>query len=189
MELAYGKFGRNLITKMMSEVKDKGNLIKRIDLFTDEKCDILKKYIILKFLAKERKININKKATIEEEIKELEKYINLEQSIIKSSNQTKEESQILGHKIKRITEEKISDNNSDWDEFKKEGDIIKKDDNDYIDNDTEFKKLYKDIIYKYGFKTNGNILKEIYEKMKDKSLDSDDLYALHFEYDYLCDVS
>ena len=57
MELSYGKFGRNLITKMMSEVKGKGNLIKRIDLFTDEKCDILKKYIILKFLAKKRKIN------------------------------------------------------------------------------------------------------------------------------------
>ena len=43
---------------MMSEVKGKGNLIKRIDLFTDEKCDILKKYIILKFFSYKRKINI-----------------------------------------------------------------------------------------------------------------------------------
>ena len=55
MELAYGKFGRNLIIKMMSQVKDKGNLIKRIDLFTDEKCDILKKYIILKFFGERKK--------------------------------------------------------------------------------------------------------------------------------------
>ena len=58
MELAYGKFGRKIITSLILEVKGKGNLINRIDLFTGENCEVLKKYITLKFLAKERKINI-----------------------------------------------------------------------------------------------------------------------------------
>lgn len=60
---------------------------------------------------------------------------------------------------------------------------------DYIDDATEFQKLYKDITFKYGFKTEGNILKEIEEKMKDKSIDPDELYALRFVYYYLCNVS
>jgi len=76
-------------------------------------------------------------------------------------------------------------------ESKNEGDNKSKnnDDDDYIDDATEFQKLYKKIICKYGFKTNGNILKEIKEKMKDKSIDIDELYDLRFVYDYLCDVN
>ena len=55
MDLAYCKFGRILITEMMREVKDKGNLINRVDLFVDENCEVLKKYITLKYLAKKKK--------------------------------------------------------------------------------------------------------------------------------------
>ena len=62
-------------------------------------------------------------------------------------------------------------------------------DDNYIDNATEYQKLYKKITNKYGFKTNGNILEEIHKKMKDKSLDPDELYDLRFVYDYLCNVS
>jgi hypothetical protein len=34
LELAYGKYEKHLITTLMLKLKDKGNLIKRIDLFT-----------------------------------------------------------------------------------------------------------------------------------------------------------
>jgi len=220
MELTFGKFGRRLITSLMLEVKGKGNLINRIDLFTGENCEILKKYITLKYLAKERKINISKQKTIEEEIQELEKFINYEEAIIENNNEKKKESKLIGHKTKRTSDEKNIDSNSELEESKdknkkkkydkseienmnntifpekkeskNEGDNKSKnndDDDDYIDDATEFQKLYKKIICKYGFKTNGNILKEIKEKMKDKSIDIDELYDLRFVYDYLCDVN
>ena len=63
------------------------------------------------------------------------------------------------------------------------------DDDDYIDDATEFWKLYKKIICKYGFKANGNILNEIEKKTEEKSLDPDELYDLRFVYDFLCDVT
>ena len=217
MELAYGKFGRNLITSLLLKIKGKGNLINRVDLFTGENCEVLKKYVTLKFLAEERKINIiSKKKTIEEEIQELEKFINYEEAIIESNNQKKEESKIIGHKTRRTPNEKSADNNSDFEgsesknkkrkldncenenmydstileekESNNEGKKSKTNDDDYIDDETEFKKLYREITCKYGFKANGNIFKEIHEKMKDESLDDNELYALHFVYDYLCTV-
>ena len=196
MELAYGKFGRKLITNLMLEVEGKGNLINRVDLFTGENCEVLKKYITLKFLAKERKININKKKTIEEEIQELEKLIDYEESVSENNNQKTDGCQLIGKKIKRTTDGKSDDNNSELEEIqvkkiKYENEVDKSNINedDYIDDATEFQKLYKDITFKYGFKTEGNILKEIEEKMKDKSIDPDELYALRFVYYYLCNVS
>ena len=207
MELAYGKFGRKLITNLMLEVEGKGNLINRVDLFTGENCEVLKKYITLKFLAKERKININKKKTIEEEIQELEKLIDYEESVSENNNQKTDEYKLIGKKIKRTTDGKSDDNNSELEEIQvkkikydkseienmnnaiNEVDKSNINEDDYIDDATEFQKLYKDITCKYGFKTNGNILKEIEEKMKDKSIDPDELYALRFVYEYLCNVS
>ena len=78
LELAYGKYEKHLITTLMLKLKDKGNLIKRIDLFTGQDCEALRKYIILKSEAKKREneIKIEKKNNIDEEIKELEKWIN-----------------------------------------------------------------------------------------------------------------
>ena len=46
-------------------------------------------------------------------------------------------------------------------ESKIEEDKKQGNDDDYIDDATEFRKLYKKIICKYGFKTNGDILNEI----------------------------
>ena len=217
MELAYGKFGSKLIINLMLEVKGKGNLINRVDLFTSQNCEVLKKYITLKYLAKEKKINIiNKKKTIEEEIQELEKFINYEGAIIENNNQQKEETKIIGHKTKRTPYEQSSDNYSDLEksegktkkkldeneienmnnaffpeekESKIEKDKNQDNDDDYIDDATEFRKLYKKIICKYGFKANGDILNEIEKKMEEKSLDPDELYDLRFVYDFLCDVN
>ena len=79
-----------LITELMLEVEGKGNLINRADLFIGENYEVLKRYIILKFLATKKRINISEKKTIKEEIQELEKYINNEEVIIESNNQKKE---------------------------------------------------------------------------------------------------
>ena len=74
-------------------------------------------------------------------------------------------------------------------ESKIEVDKNQDNDDDYIDDATEFRKLYKVIICKYEFKTNGDILNEIEKNMEEKSLDPDELYDLCFVYDFLCDVN
>ena len=48
----------------MLKVKGKWNLINRVDLFTSQNCEVLKKYITLKYLVKEKKINIAGKTVI-----------------------------------------------------------------------------------------------------------------------------
>ena len=63
--------------------------------------------------------NINKKITIEEEIQELEKYINNEEAIIEGNNKKieEEESKIIGHKTKRPTDEHRDDNSSELEAY------------------------------------------------------------------------
>lgn len=70
LELAYGKVDNTLITKLLFDMKNKGKLIHRPDLFTD-KGETLKKYVYLRKIIEEKKINFNfkNKLSIEEEIK------------------------------------------------------------------------------------------------------------------------
>ena len=77
LELCFGKYGKDLISTLLLIIKDKGKLLNHVDLFVDEKLDILQKYVILKTEVENNnnKINISKNLTIEEEIKELEKII------------------------------------------------------------------------------------------------------------------
>ena len=79
----------------MLRIKDKGQLIKRVDLFTDNTCEKLKKYIILKFTAMKRGINIPKSLSVEQEISEYEKYINYEELISEKSFSSENEVQFL----------------------------------------------------------------------------------------------
>ena len=67
LELAYGKVDNTLITKLLFDMKNKGKLIHRPDLFTD-KGETLKKYVYLRKIIEEKKINFNfkNKLSIEE---------------------------------------------------------------------------------------------------------------------------
>ena len=100
LELAYGTYRRSLITQLMLRIKDKGQFIKRVDLFTDNTCEKLKKYIILKFTAMKRGIIIPKSLSVEQEISEYEKYINYEELISEKSFSSENEVQFLQKKLK-----------------------------------------------------------------------------------------
>lgn len=157
LEYGFGKYGRELITDLLRQVKDKGNLIKRIDLFTDQNCDLLRKYTILKFEAKIRNIDISKKNNIEEEIQELEKLINYGELFKKNIDSKKENSNYLGKKVKKENF-KGNNNNSESDD----------DNSQFEDNEKNKKKKVDN-----NKITDKDELKEKNESVKDYSNDSD----------------
>jgi len=220
LELVYGKYGKDLIINLMLKLNDKGNLIKRIDLFTGQDCETLRKYIILKSEAKksENEIKIEKKNNIDEEINELEKWINYKELITNNNNSynknNNKEFKLIGRKKKREknnidnedsqsenigkkkkydemnSEEKNDNFNSEKDdpneEYESESDDY--DDEECVDNDKLFKKLYKKILKKYKFKDDETVLRKISDKLKDDSITGDERTDLLFVLDYMDEV-
>ena len=76
LELSYGKIDNTLNTKLLFDMDNKGKLIKRPDLFTDNG-EILKRYVSLRTIVKKRnlKYNFNNDLSIEKEIEEMNKLI------------------------------------------------------------------------------------------------------------------
>ena len=207
LEFAYGKFGRNLLTHLMLKIADKGKLIKRADLFADSSCEILRKYIILKIAAKKEGISIPQNISVEEEIKEYEKKIDYEKLMSEKTSEKEKEIHLLGKKFKRIANNDIEDDsdfnntekNKNMDnsfiegknEIKDENESEKEDseNSEYLDNEKIFEKLYEKIIEKYGFKEDEQILKNIYEKLKDDSIEDDEIDDLRFVFNYMSNIS
>ena len=77
IEFAFGKEKNDLLTQLLIFLDDKNKLYGRTDLFVGENFDILKKYVILRKTAENKHIKITdlKKLDIEEQINELEKYL------------------------------------------------------------------------------------------------------------------
>ena len=216
LELAYGTYRRSLITQLMLRIKDKGQLIKRVDLFTDNTCEKLKKYIILKFTAMKRGINIPKSLSVEQEISEYEKYINYEELISEKSFSSENEVQFLQKKTKR-PEEKGEDysnldiagknkkkktenmnfeimNNFDneiiegEDDNENESEEDDYDDSEYFDNEKLYEKLYKKVIERYEFKEDEQLMKNIFNKMNDDSIKGNEIDDLRFVFNYMNNV-
>ena len=78
-----------MILDLILKIKGKGNLLNRADLFTGTELELLKKYSIMKTAAEKKKIKIEKKDTIEDEIEEIEKYINYDKIVSKKKFQIK----------------------------------------------------------------------------------------------------
>ena len=216
LELAYGTYRRSLITQLMLRIKDKGQLIKRVDLFTDNTCEKLKKYIILKFIAMKRGINIPKSLSVEQEISEYEKYINYEELISEKSFSSENEVQFLQKKTKRPEEkgEDYSDldiagknkkkktenmnfeimNNFDneiiegEDDNENESEEDDYDDSEYFDNEKLYEKLYKKVIERYEFKEDEQLMKNIFNKMNDDSIKGNEIDDLRFVFNYMNNV-
>ena len=216
LELAYGTYRRSLITQLMLRIKDKGQLIKRVDLFTDNTCEKLKKYIILKFTAMKRGINIPKSLSVEQEISEYEKYINYEELISEKSFSSENEVQFLQKKTKR-PEEKGEDysnldiagknkkkktenmnfeimNNFDneiiegEDDNENESEEDDYDDSEYFDNEKLYEKIYKKVIERYEFKEDEQLMKNIFNKMNDDSIKGNEIDDLRFVFNYMNNV-
>ena len=215
-EFAYGKYKRYLITNLILKVNKKGNLLNSVDLFTDKNNEKLKKYIILKYEAKKNDIFIEEKNTVEEEIKEYEKYIdNYQDLVLEKNNLISNEHQILGNKSKRNINEnnaeeelflgvnkkkKLNDDNfieklndykiikkEELDEDNKSKNSESKSSDDFSDNMYD-DKFYEKMIKKYGFKDDERIYDEIYEKIKDNSIIIRKKQNLHYLLFYLNEV-
>ena len=106
LELSYGKIDNTLITKLLFDMENKGKLIKRPDLFTDNG-ETLKKYVSLRTIIKKRKIkfNLNNDLSIEKEIEEMNKLI------INSDNPNDNKNLIENEKIE---DDKAIENKNDF---------------------------------------------------------------------------
>ena len=211
LEFAYGKYKNDLITNLMLKVNDKGKLLNRINLFMDHSCEILKKYIILKYVAKEKQINIKPKNSIEEEIKEYEKFINYEELLKDQYYPKEKKQQFIGKKVKR---NKVSaENDFDLNSNIKEKNKIKKVDynesehmnyflseeydknNEEEESDSEeeenedegeiIDKLYHKLLPKYGIKEDDQLLRKISEKANDKTINQKDRHGFFLLRDYM----
>ena len=58
-----------------------------------------------------------------------------------------------------------------------------------MDNEKIFRESYKRIIEKYGLKEDGQLLKNIFEKMQDESIEGDEIDDLHFVYNYMNNIT
>ena len=58
-----------------------------------------------------------------------------------------------------------------------------------FDKEKIFEESYERIKEKYGFKENGQLLKNIFEKMQDDSIEGDEIDDLRFVYNYMNNIS
>ena len=161
-----------------------------------------------KILLNKRKIIIPQYYSIENDISQYEKEINYEKLFLEKNNLKESEPHFLNKKVKRSVNENDDDNSSL--EIKKKNDNMdfeyisdsnlegndknereKNDSNnsDYLDNEKIFEESYKRIIEKYGFKEDGQLLKNIFAKMQDESIEGNEIDDLHFVYNYMNNIS
>ena len=166
-----------------------------------------------KILLNKRKIIIPQYYSIENDISQYEKEINYEKLFLEKNNLKESEPHFLNKKVKRSVNENddnntsleikkknkkkkienvdfeyISDSNLEGND-KNESEKNDLNNSDYLDNEKIFEESYKRIIEKYGFKENGQLLKNIFEKMQDESIEGDEIDDLHFVYNYMNNIS
>ncbi len=108
LELAYGKYENALLIKLLLDMKNKGKLIYRPDLFTDSG-EKLREYVTLRIIAKKKMINLNfkKDLTIENEIDAMKDMIKNKDKNIKDEISSHEnEKSLLQRKTKRNDDDK-----------------------------------------------------------------------------------
>ena len=76
LEFSYGKIGNDLLMKLLCQMKNKGKLIERADLFTDD-VEKLKKFVILRMFLENNNINYDfiNNMSIEDEIVKMESLV------------------------------------------------------------------------------------------------------------------
>ena len=118
LELCYGKVNNILITKLLFDMKNKGKLINRADLFVDSG-QKLKEYVLLRKTLEKRKIkfNFNNNKTIENDIEDMNLMIKKlekeedKKEIVNIHSQEQEEKELLSKK--RVRDYKIIDEQKD----------------------------------------------------------------------------
>ena len=187
LELCFGKHEDKLILKLLKNMKNKGKLINRPDLFTDS-INKLKEYVILRTTAEKKNIKLNcvKELSIEEEMEEIKKLIKRKENIIRVT---------LGRKTKRdFANYKESLNNSNTKgmknkEIKKEKikEMINNYENQTI-NELLFILPYEEVFNivkervrkKYGFQFDSLFMRKVKTELKKLTPNDKDYQDLSF---------
>ena len=112
LELSYGKIGNDLLMKLLCQLKNKGKLIERADLFTDDG-DKLKKFVTLRKFIEDNKIDYDfiNDLTIEDEIIKMQTLVNnykpKENDIKRSEDKKEDKNEFLNKK--RNAEQNLED--------------------------------------------------------------------------------
>ena len=200
IELCYGKFNNELILNSLLDLKNKGKIIERIDLFTKSK-ETLSKYVALRVISEEKgyEFKFDEKETIEQEISIMEQKINIEE-YIKEKEQKKDiddknNNKLINKKRKRtqsVKKLKYSENNfiksvSEYESLSGE----EGENSEVSDEKSDEKKLSKielqikrdkKIFKRLGLKNDDNLVENIINKFNEKNLSDQDFDDLNYLY-------
>ena len=189
-ELCYGKYENVLILKLLRDMKNKGKLIQRPDLFTNS-INKLKEYVILRKTLEKKNIilNFNRVISIEQEIEVMKNIIKKKENVIKIilEKKTKRDnfndkkqmsnSNAKGMKNKDIKKENKKEINDNY-EKKTINELL-----DLLSHEEVFNIIMKRVRKKYGFKFDPLFMSKVrgeLKKLKPNSKDYQDLSFLVF---------
>ncbi len=179
LELCYDKYYNQTIFKLLLSLGNKGKLIYRADLFTKSN-EVLKKYVILKIIAKEKNIlfKLDKNISIEDEINvmcqqiDYQKYIEAEKTSKENKTQNNKNSSGKSYKGNKkeffLSSEKIKekDNENEIIIDNGEGKIEEEENSDEEEEESDS----EEIIDKLKEENEGyNILKRVLKKFNLKN--------------------
>ena len=178
LELCSKKFNNKLITKILLSMKKKGKLIKRPDLFTNSN-DKLKKYVILKSIAEEKKIEFDFKdeMSIEDEIILMEKKIDIQKYIQEQKEiEEKEKKKMRSFKKEEKSSEENSSENEDENLFEYSDE--EEESEEYSIKDKRMERILK----KFKLKNDENLKFNIEKKLNEPGLTQEDINDLGYVY-------
>ena len=187
LELCYGKYENVLILKLLRDMKNKGKLIQRPDLFNDS-INKLKEYVILRKVLEKRNIilNYDNVISIEQEIEVMKNIIKKKENIIKIilEKKTKRDnfndkkqmsnSNAKGMKSKDIKKENKKEINDNY-EKKTINELL-----DLLSHEEVFNIIMKRIRKKYGFKFDPLFMSKVRGELKKLKPNSKDYQDLSF---------
>ena len=178
LELCSKKFNNKLITKILLSMKKKGKLIKRPDLFTNSD-DKLKKYVILKLIAEEKKIEFDFKdeMSIEDEIILMEKKLDIQKYIQEQKEiEEKEKKKMRSFKKEEKPSEENSSENEDENLFEYSDE--EEESEEYSIKDKRMERILK----KFKLKNDENLKFNIEKKLNEPGLAQEDINDLGYVY-------
>lgn len=194
LELSYKKFNNKLITKILLSIKKKGKLINRPDLFTNSD-DKLEKYVILKSIAEEKKIEFDfeDEMSIEDEITLMEKKIDIQKYIQEQKeNEEEEKKKMSPFKKKKKGSNKNYLNALNKEEKTSQENLSENEDespDEYSDEEEESKeevsikdKRMERILKKFKLKNDENLKFNVEKKMNEPGLAQEDINDLGYIY-------
>ena len=187
-ELCYGKYENILILKLLRDMKNKGKLIQRSDLFTDS-INKLKEYVILRKTLEKKNVFLNFDGiiSIEQEIEAMKNIIKKKGNVIKIilGKKTKRDNfkdkkemanpNTKGMKNKELKKENKKEKNRNY-ERKTVNELL-----DLLSYEEVFNIIKERVMKKYGFKFDPLFMRKVggeLKKLKPNSKDYQDILFL-----------